>query len=134
MFQGEFRSGSESPEKPFQLFKIHYKKSGEILFYFEAGTGKPEYNSNAIYGRLAAGDSPGHLWYLPKDTTVDCSLDLTIDQNRLKVLRLKGSSFSNGAVPYGIYYRVKRSDPGSFIDRSSQQVYFDKTSPENYKE
>lgn len=131
-FQGEYQGVENSAGKEQKFLKIHYRKRGEILFRYDGIT--TDYRTNAIYGRLVACDKPGCMRYIPDDTILGCTLDFSINKEILKVIPPNGCPLGNGAVPYGMYKRVKRSNPPFFIDRASQKVYFDSLLPKDYTE
>lgn len=133
-FQGEYWNGGQTTEDAYQFLQIHYKRSGEIFFYIEVGRGAPSYNSGALYGRLVTNKRTGHLQYLAKDTTADCSLDFAMTDNKIVVKTINGDCpFGYGVFADGTYKLKKKSNPMYFNDRSGQKIYFDKTDPEHYE-
>lgn len=133
-FQGEYWNGGKSTGDAYQRLQIHYKKNGEIFFYIEVGRGAPSYNSGALYGKLIANKTTGHLQYLAKDTTLDCSLDFAKTNNHIVVKTINGDCpFGYGVFPDGTYKMKKKSNPMYFNDRSGQKIYFEKTDPEHYE-
>lgn len=131
---GEYKNGGQTSEDSYQLLQIHCKKSGDILFYIEAGKGAPSYNSGSKYGSLTVNKKNGHLQYLAQDTTEDCSLDFSFAKHEIVVTTINGECpFGNGVYADGTYNLKKKSNPTYFVDRKGKKIYFGETDPEQYQ-
>jgi hypothetical protein len=129
--QGSFAVNYGKKTTAYQQLAIHYKTSGKILFYLEASTGKPAYNSGSEYGWLSFNNKTGNYEYMPKDTTQDCNLEFVKKGDKVIIKTLHGDcGFGNGVYADGTYQQTSKINPQSFTTRTGKKVYFDKTSPE----
>jgi hypothetical protein len=126
--QGSFAVNYGKKTTAYQQLAIHYKANGKILFYFEASTGKPAYNSGSEYGWLSFNNKTGNYEYMPKDTTQDCNLEFVKKGDKVIIKTLHGDcGFGNGVYADGTYQQTSKINPQSFTTRTGKKVYFDKT-------
>ena len=133
-FQGTYAySSGKAPYAPSGLLEIHYVNQNKILFYLEAERAS-DHNSGSIYGKLTLNKKSGNYEYLPVEKG-GCKLVFIKDGNKVVVKTVDGDcGFGYGVYADGTFSLKDGSNPAYLITRTNKKVYFDKTSPENFRE
>ncbi len=126
MYGGTFQYGNPSAGEAYGVIKIHPISDEVLMFYLEAGRGKPSYNSGALSGYITMLNTNQGL-IQTKDDNLDCKLLISFDvqANSLNIRTMNGEcGFGGGVSADGKYDQINSAIPEGFIDRSGREVTF----------
>jgi len=133
-YAGVYEYGTDVEKEPVGQLTLYKEANDAYLFYLDVSNGAPSYHMGSVYGRLTVKD--GKATYNNKLDYADkpCKLDFVFAGNSIKVT--SGADidcgFGNGVYADGDFKRTKAVAPDFFVNGEGTNIYFKKTTPEDY--
>ena len=105
-----------------------------ILFYFESNRGAPSYNMGSLYGRAKIVNDTG-VFYSNVYSDKGCKFGFKFSRDKLTLKTiddLDNCGFGHAVFIDGTFKQSSTKIPLSFKNLESTEIFFNKTSPENY--
>ena len=138
IYDGVYRYGDPSGDKPNGQIVIFTESDSSLLFYIFISRGAPSFNMGTLYGRVIIKDGKGVFSYDEFEYKGQaCKFAITISKDTLSIATIGKNyecGFGGNVFADGIYKKVKNLKQDFFIDPHGGKYYFKETKPEQYDE
>jgi hypothetical protein len=134
-YAGIFSYGSDVENGRVGQITIFPETDSTVLFYFESNRGKPSYNMGSLYGRVKLLQDTGVFFQKIDSEVKGCKFGFKFAKGQLTLTTLDNlddCGFGYGVYVQGKFKQISKKVPLSFTDLEGKEVYFKKTTPEDY--
>ncbi|MGV8137822.1 MAG: hypothetical protein AB2L20_21645 [Mangrovibacterium sp.] len=134
-YSGIYSFGENVEKGPVGSVTVFAETDTTILFFIDICRGAPSYNLGQLYDRLKIENGKGIYFSKYDFDEKGCKWQVTIGDNTLTIKTLEDCyecGFGGNVIADNKFIRKDLTRPEFFTDGHGHEIFFGKTSPENY--